>query len=225
MDQWEELMMVCKQDLTIITIHLFDVGNRSALPLSFMVLFKIFLLSLVGITLSVDLYNVGLDYTSANVASATSNTVPVITFFLALVLRIKDGTGVRRKARGTLLPHATRGSSCLRQCASCADKAAWRVPCPTTVGIRQVPTEDHNQQSPKPSEFTTHQKFWDDCGAKGVPDTKKPGRCGEAEKGKEETPEDGTKTWRGEGHLLASPLDAQRQGVRCHCSCCRIRLQ
>ncbi|MQL89803.1 hypothetical protein Taro_022387 [Colocasia esculenta] len=55
-------------------------------PLNFMVLLKIFLLTLVGITFSFNLYSVAVDYTSASVASATSNSVPVITFFLALLL-------------------------------------------------------------------------------------------------------------------------------------------
>ncbi|MQL89826.1 hypothetical protein Taro_022388 [Colocasia esculenta] len=38
------------------------------------------------ITFSLNLYSVAVDYTSASVASATSNSVPVITFFLALLL-------------------------------------------------------------------------------------------------------------------------------------------
>ena len=34
-----------------------------------------------------NLYNISLKYTSATVASATSNSVPVVTFFLAVLLR------------------------------------------------------------------------------------------------------------------------------------------
>ncbi|MQM11039.1 hypothetical protein Taro_043939 [Colocasia esculenta] len=48
------------------------------------------------IMLTLDLYSVGLDYTSASVASATSNSVPVITFFLALMLSDKLDDPVRR---------------------------------------------------------------------------------------------------------------------------------
>jgi drug/metabolite transporter (DMT)-like permease len=36
-----------------------------------------------------NLYNISLKYTSATVASATSNSVPVVTFFLAVLLRLE----------------------------------------------------------------------------------------------------------------------------------------
>ncbi|XP_042023733.1 WAT1-related protein At5g64700-like isoform X1 [Salvia splendens] len=54
------------------------------LPLSLSI--KIFMLSLIGITMSLDIVGVGLKYTSASLGAATSNTLPVITFFLAVVL-------------------------------------------------------------------------------------------------------------------------------------------
>lgn len=67
----------------------FAFERKSAPPLSLLVLFKMFMFSLLGITFSLNLYNVGLRYTSATVASATTNSVPVITFFLALLLRME----------------------------------------------------------------------------------------------------------------------------------------
>nr|CAB3486801.1 unnamed protein product [Digitaria exilis] len=42
------------------------------------------------ITISLNLYNVGLKLTTATVASATTNSLPVITFCLALLLRMED---------------------------------------------------------------------------------------------------------------------------------------
>lgn len=63
--------------------------RRSAPPLSFLILLKVFMHAMLGITLSLNMYNVGLIYTSATVASATTNSVPVITFFLAILLRME----------------------------------------------------------------------------------------------------------------------------------------
>ncbi|XP_057440167.1 WAT1-related protein At5g64700-like isoform X2 [Lotus japonicus] len=60
---------------------------KHALPLPFRTFCKIFFLSLCGITLSLDVYGVGLIYTSATLAAATTNCLPAITFFLALLLR------------------------------------------------------------------------------------------------------------------------------------------
>ncbi|ONK57546.1 uncharacterized protein A4U43_C09F1600 [Asparagus officinalis] len=68
----------------------FAFERKSAASLSFMVLLKMFILALLGITFSLNLYNVGLRYTSATVASAVTNSVPVITFFLALLLRMES---------------------------------------------------------------------------------------------------------------------------------------
>ncbi|XP_078173393.1 WAT1-related protein At5g64700-like [Carex rostrata] len=62
---------------------------RTSSKLSFMVLFKIFMLSLVGITVGLNVYHIGLKYTSETVASAAFNAIPVITFFLAFLLRME----------------------------------------------------------------------------------------------------------------------------------------
>ena len=42
------------------------------------------------ITLSLDVNGVALIYTSATLAAATTNCLPVITFFLAVLLRCQD---------------------------------------------------------------------------------------------------------------------------------------
>ncbi|CAH8343801.1 unnamed protein product [Eruca vesicaria subsp. sativa] len=60
--------------------------RKSAPPLSFVTFIKIFMLSLFGVTLSLDLNGIALSYTSATLASATTASLPAITFFLALFL-------------------------------------------------------------------------------------------------------------------------------------------
>lgn len=63
---------------------------KTAPALSWMIFFKIFMLSFFGITLSLNIYSVSLEYTSATLAAATTNTLPVITFFFAFLLRLED---------------------------------------------------------------------------------------------------------------------------------------
>ncbi|KAH9717854.1 WAT1-related protein [Citrus sinensis] len=62
---------------------------KKAPPLSFLTFCKIFFLSLIGITFSLDLYGIALIYTSATLAAATTNCLPAITFFLAVLLRME----------------------------------------------------------------------------------------------------------------------------------------
>ncbi|KAH6810228.1 nodulin MtN21 /EamA-like transporter family protein [Perilla frutescens var. frutescens] len=81
--------------------------RKTAPPLSFSIFIKIFLLSLFGITMSLDIVGVGLKYTSASLGAATSNTLPVITFFLAVLLgmekvKIKTSPGLMKVAGVTL---------------------------------------------------------------------------------------------------------------------------
>ncbi|KAH0976803.1 hypothetical protein GBA52_026522 [Prunus armeniaca] len=52
-------------------------------PLSYTLLCKIFFISLSGITLSLNLYYVAINYTSATFAAATTTTIPAITFVMA----------------------------------------------------------------------------------------------------------------------------------------------
>ncbi|XP_004503977.1 WAT1-related protein At5g64700 [Cicer arietinum] len=62
---------------------------KSAPPLPFTTFCKIFFISFIGITSSLDIYGIALINTSATLAAATTNCLPVITFFLALLLRIE----------------------------------------------------------------------------------------------------------------------------------------
>ncbi|KAK3137755.1 hypothetical protein QOZ80_5BG0456780 [Eleusine coracana subsp. coracana] len=52
-------------------------------------LVKLFFYALIGSTFSLNLYNVSLQFTSATVASATTNSMPVVTFCFALLLRME----------------------------------------------------------------------------------------------------------------------------------------
>ncbi|GMY11178.1 WAT1-related protein At5g64700-like [Fagus crenata] len=83
---------------TIFLIPLAVVFERKkALPLSLVTFCKIFLLSLIGIVLSLDIYGIALVYTSATLAAAITNCLPVITFFLAVLLRM-EGLKLRSTA-------------------------------------------------------------------------------------------------------------------------------
>nr|XP_019703711.1 WAT1-related protein At5g64700-like [Elaeis guineensis] len=62
----------------------FVVERRTAPPLPFKLCFKIFLLSLFGVTPSLVLYSVALGYTSATLSSAMTNAIPVATFIVAV---------------------------------------------------------------------------------------------------------------------------------------------
>ncbi|XAR73235.1 hypothetical protein NMG60_11007139 [Bertholletia excelsa] len=63
--------------------------RKKAPHLSFVTLSKIFMLALLGITLPSNAYGLALVYTSATLAAAIANTLPVITFFLALLFRME----------------------------------------------------------------------------------------------------------------------------------------
>ncbi|CAN6336044.1 unnamed protein product [Urochloa humidicola] len=63
--------------------------RRNVRSLSPGLLLKLFFLALIGITFSLNLYNVSLKFTSATVASATINAMPVITFCFALLLKME----------------------------------------------------------------------------------------------------------------------------------------
>ncbi|CAL9189573.1 unnamed protein product [Musa hybrid cultivar] len=64
--------------------------RKTSHPLTFKISLKLFLLALLGITWSLNVYNIGLKYTSASVASAATNSIPVFTFFLAVLLRMES---------------------------------------------------------------------------------------------------------------------------------------
>lgn len=60
--------------------------RRNVRSLSLVLLLKLFFYALVGNTFSLNVYNVSMKLTTATVASASSNSMPVITFCLALLL-------------------------------------------------------------------------------------------------------------------------------------------
>ncbi|KAJ7969816.1 WAT1-related protein [Quillaja saponaria] len=67
----------------------FFLESEKAAPISYSILCKIFLVSLCGLTLSLNLYYVAINHTSATFAAATTNTIPAITFILAIILRME----------------------------------------------------------------------------------------------------------------------------------------
>ncbi|KAL6624422.1 hypothetical protein ACP70R_031743 [Stipagrostis hirtigluma subsp. patula] len=65
------------------------------------VLLKLFFCALIGSTLSLNMYHVGLKFTSATVVSAIDNSAPAVTFFLALlsrmeVVKLKSWSGIAK---------------------------------------------------------------------------------------------------------------------------------
>ncbi|XP_059631404.1 WAT1-related protein At1g43650-like isoform X2 [Cornus florida] len=64
-------------------------SNKSA-PLSYNILCKIFFAALVGFTVCPNLFNLALKYTTATYASASMNTIPAITFIMAVFLRMES---------------------------------------------------------------------------------------------------------------------------------------
>uniref|UniRef100_A0A0E0BYV7 EamA domain-containing protein n=1 Tax=Oryza meridionalis TaxID=40149 RepID=A0A0E0BYV7_9ORYZ len=61
--------------------------RRNAPPMSLRLFIKFFLCALFGSTGTLNLYNMGLKYTTSTVASAAGSSIPVMSFFLALLLR------------------------------------------------------------------------------------------------------------------------------------------
>ncbi|KAG8660606.1 hypothetical protein MANES_02G179300v8 [Manihot esculenta] len=63
--------------------------RKKAPPLSNVLLCKIFLVSFCGLTLSLNLYYIAINNTTATFAAATTNIIPVITFIMAALLRME----------------------------------------------------------------------------------------------------------------------------------------
>ncbi|XP_028547941.1 WAT1-related protein At5g64700-like isoform X2 [Dendrobium catenatum] len=61
--------------------------RKTDAPKSFKMLSKIFMLSLLGFPINMNLQSVVINYTSATVASAALNLMPVFTFLLSVLLR------------------------------------------------------------------------------------------------------------------------------------------
>lgn len=64
--------------------------SKHATPLSCNLLCKLFLVSLVGLTASSNLYYVAINYTSATFAAASTNTIPSITFIMAVIIGVES---------------------------------------------------------------------------------------------------------------------------------------
>ncbi|XP_030529095.1 WAT1-related protein At1g43650 [Rhodamnia argentea] len=67
----------------------FFLERKESATLTYGLIFKIFLVAFFGLTLSLNLYCVAIDYTSATFAAATTNTIPAITFIMAVFLRME----------------------------------------------------------------------------------------------------------------------------------------
>ncbi|XP_077241373.1 WAT1-related protein At5g64700-like [Tasmannia lanceolata] len=63
--------------------------GKEAFKVSPSVFVKIFMLSLFGITGTLNLYGVGIRYTTSTLGAATFNTLPAMTFLLAVLLRME----------------------------------------------------------------------------------------------------------------------------------------
>ncbi|KAL8215606.1 hypothetical protein R6Q57_022443 [Mikania cordata] len=63
--------------------------RKNVARLSYILTWKIFFSSLIGITICLNMYYHALDHTSATFAAASTNLIPAITFVIALALRIE----------------------------------------------------------------------------------------------------------------------------------------
>ncbi|KAH7663596.1 WAT1-related protein [Dioscorea alata] len=64
-------------------------GRKNATSLPFKLLLKIFFWSLIGLTVNLNVYNVAIKFTSTTVATAATNAIPVLTFILAVLLKME----------------------------------------------------------------------------------------------------------------------------------------
>ncbi|KAJ9166808.1 hypothetical protein P3X46_021506 [Hevea brasiliensis] len=97
------VFVVYRQAFASVTLTPFAIflDSKNAPPLSYGLLCKIFLVSFCGLTLSLNLYYVAINNTTATFAAATTNIIPVITFIMAALLRmetvsIKDVPGIAK---------------------------------------------------------------------------------------------------------------------------------
>ncbi|KAJ8762099.1 hypothetical protein K2173_007158 [Erythroxylum novogranatense] len=67
----------------------FFLESNKTCPLSYNLICKIFMVSLCGLTLSLNLYYAAINYIPATFAAATTNAIPVITFVMAAFLRME----------------------------------------------------------------------------------------------------------------------------------------
>ncbi|KAF9589681.1 hypothetical protein IFM89_027064 [Coptis chinensis] len=69
-------------------------STDKAPPLSFIAFSNMFMLSLFGITICLNVYGIALLYTSKTLAAVTANTIPVFTFLMAVLLRFPAKCGL-----------------------------------------------------------------------------------------------------------------------------------
>ncbi|KAJ4749967.1 WAT1-related protein [Rhynchospora pubera] len=67
-------------------------GRKNAPKLSWKIAAKIFFLALFGATFVLNIFSLGVKYSSSTVTSAISNAIPVVTFALAVLLRMETVT-------------------------------------------------------------------------------------------------------------------------------------
>ncbi|KAK1310820.1 WAT1-related protein [Acorus calamus] len=72
--------------------------RKTAPPLRFKTFLKVFLLAFIGGTFSLNMFGLGISYTSATLASATTSMTPMITFFLSTLMRIET-VSLKRASR------------------------------------------------------------------------------------------------------------------------------
>ncbi|KAI6691111.1 hypothetical protein NL676_027939 [Syzygium grande] len=91
------VFVVFRQALAFLAISpfAFFLERKESATLTYGLLFKIFLVAFFGITLSLNLYCVAINYTSATFAAATTNTIPAITLIMAFFLRM-EGISVEK---------------------------------------------------------------------------------------------------------------------------------
>ncbi|TVU25173.1 hypothetical protein EJB05_27658, partial [Eragrostis curvula] len=81
--------------------------RKNSPPVSFQLLLKLFLCAIIGSTFTLNAINASMKFTSATVASASYNGVPVVTFCIALLLSV-----CVQPATYGLLIHGIREGGC-----------------------------------------------------------------------------------------------------------------
>lgn len=76
--------------LILLPIFLYNSLRGKSVPLSFSLLYKFFLLGLIGICLLQICAYTGINYSSPTLAAALGNLIPAFTFILAVILRMEE---------------------------------------------------------------------------------------------------------------------------------------
>ncbi|XP_028763771.1 WAT1-related protein At1g43650-like [Neltuma alba] len=85
------VFVVYRQAFAFVSLSPFAFFDRKQdTSLTFTVLSKIFLVTLVGLTLATNFYCASLNYVSATLASAFANIIPAVTFIMAVIFRVES---------------------------------------------------------------------------------------------------------------------------------------